>query len=67
MQSIAQIWSKAERMTSETSNIRYTFSEKCFIKDVLMQMTVTIMLQLRGSRPKKTEDKQGKRKGKKVG
>lgn len=54
-------------MTSATSNIRYTFSGKYFIKDVLMQMTVRMTLQLRGSRPKKTEDKQGKRKGKKAG
>jgi hypothetical protein len=51
-------------MASATSTIRHTFSGKCFIKDMLMQMAVRMMLQMRGSRPKKAEDKQGKRKGK---
>jgi len=54
MQSIAQIWSKGERMTSVTSNIRHTFNGKCFIKGVLMQMTVRMTLKLKGSRSKKT-------------
>jgi hypothetical protein len=53
-------------MTSSPSNIRHTFNGKCFIKDVLMQMTVRTGQKWEVA-DKKAENEQGKRERKKAG
>lgn len=46
-------------MANATSTIRHTFSGKCLIKDMLMQMAVRMMLQTRGNRAKEGRGQAG--------